>query len=85
MDKHRKAIIELCAAVELASQNQKAQPAENIVSVSENDWRILANLVSGIKSTFNHSMQFRYEQHLRTVGVIRNGMHPQAEKEYDAA
>ena len=53
MDKHRKAVIELIAAIELA-EKPKDSPA----------WQIIHNLVKDIKASFNHNMQFLYEQHL---------------------
>ena len=53
MDKHRKAVIELIAAIELA-EKPKDSPS----------WQIIHNIVKDIKASFNHSMQFLYEQHL---------------------
>ena len=52
MDKYRRAVIELCVALELAKEGK------------EEDKRIIDKLVEGIKSSFNHNDQFRYEQHL---------------------
>lgn len=60
MDKYRKAVVELCAAIELA--NEAASSGQKVM-IDPADWRIALNLVSEIKASMNHSEQYRYEQH----------------------
>jgi len=66
MDKHRKAVIELIAAIELA-EKPKDSPS----------WQIIHNIVKDIKASFNHSMQFLYEQHLSREKDFRAANKPE--------
>jgi hypothetical protein len=61
MDKYRKAVVELCAAIELA--NARANTGQKVM-IDLNDWRAALKLVGEIKASMNHGEQYRYEQHL---------------------
>ena len=61
MDKHRKAVIELIVSIELA--NKGATKGQKVM-IEPPDWRLIEKLVAEIKTSFNHSMEYHYEQHL---------------------
>lgn len=61
MDKHRKAVIELCAAIEIAQM--RAHNGQKVM-VEPEDWRAITKLVGEIKAGFNHAMGYQFEQHL---------------------
>lgn len=71
MDKHRKAVIELCAAIEIANErgthpvieSELEKDTTDAYMIDARDFAIILKLVADIKASFNHSMQYRYEQH----------------------
>lgn len=69
MDKHRKAVIELCSRIELASASAHE---DQKVMLDNRDWAGLKKLVSEIKASFNHNTQYRYEQHLERERELRS-------------
>ena len=61
MDKYRKSVVELCAAIEL--MDETAHHGQNVI-VNANQWRLAKKLMQETKDSFNANMQFRYEQHI---------------------
>ena len=71
MDKYRKAIVELCAAVELAGEDAIDELGGKVITLDPRDWRAIIKQVNEIKAGFNHSTQYRYEQHLEREKALR--------------
>lgn len=76
MEKYRKAVVELCAAIELVEVSSLPEGVE----INQQDWRLLRKLVDSVKLSFNHSMQYHYEQHIKRESDFRAANRPPAQK-----
>jgi hypothetical protein len=73
MDKYRKAVVYLCAAIELAEEGANSGQK---VMIDPNHWRSITKLVASIKASMNHGEQYRYEQHIERERELRSASRP---------